>query len=359
MIYLDANSGEMLRPSAREAMLAAWQLPGNPSSVHQAGRAARALMEASREAIASAVGAQARYLVFTSGGTEADGLALRAMGSGRRLLVGATEHDAVRTAAAGGEVLPVDRNGVVRLAELERRLRAEGPALVALMLANNETGVVYPIAAAAELCRAHGARLHTDAVQALGRMAIDIGALGADSIALSAHKAGGPKGIGALVMAEDFPAAPLIAGGGQEKGWRGGTQNLPAIAGFAAICGVAPPDHLAMRDRIGEAAKEVGAIIAGEQAERLPNTLCLILPGVRADLQLITLDLAGFAVSAGAACSSGKVAKSHVLEAMGFGADAGSAIRVSLSWQTDQAQIEQFIAAYQTMARRLLRSKHT
>jgi len=357
MVYLDANASELLRPEARVAMESAWSLPGNPSSVHHAGRAARALMEEARARIATKLGGSAKDLIFTSGGTESDALGLHALGWGRRLLYGATEHDAVRSAAkaAGAEVLSVDGNGVVRLEALEDQLRAGGPALVALMLANNETGVIHPIASAAALCQTYGALLFVDAVQGLGRIPFDIDVLGADGLAVSAHKIGGPKGIGALLLAQDFPARPLISGGGQERGWSGGTQNLPAIAGFAAACDGPVPDHLGLRERIAVAARQAGALIAGEGADRLPNTLCLILPGVRADLQLITLDLAGFAVSAGAACSSGKVAKSHVLEAMGLGEQAGSAIRVSLSWQTDVAQVDAFIAAYGAMAERLTR----
>jgi len=357
MIYLDANASEIQRPESKAAMTSAWEYVGNPSSVHQAGRAARTLMEEARAQIAARLHGSARYLVFTSGGTEADALALHALGTGRRLLYGATEHDAVRSFPNGrdAEVLPVDGNGLVRLDVLEQRLRAGGPALVALMLANNETGVIHPIAEAAELCRAQGALLFVDAVQGLGRIDVDIAALGADGLAVSAHKIGGPKGIGALLLARDFPTLPLIAGGGQERGWRGGTQNLPAIAGFAAATGAKPPDHLGLRDKIAAAARNAGAIVAGEAVARLPNTLCLILPGVRADLQLITLDLASFAVSAGAACSSGKVAKSHVLEGMGLGEHAGSAIRVSLSWQTDVAQVDEFIATYTAMAGRLAR----
>lgn len=355
MAFLDANAGEIIRPEALAAATLACSLPGNPSSVHRAGRDARAALEQARAKIAQNLGADPRYLVFTSGGTEADALAIHALGAGRRIVIGATEHDAVRAAAPDAAVLPVDHRGVARLEALEAALRG-GPALVALMLANNETGVLHPIAEAAALCRAHGAWLHVDAVQGLGRLPIDLAALGADSLALSAHKAGGPKGVGALAMARDAAARALIKGGGQEKGWRGGTHNLPGIAGFAAVIDQPPPPgHAAWRDRIAAAATDAGAMVAGEGAQRLANTLCLILPGVRADTQLINLDLAGFAVSAGAACSSGKVAQSHVLQAMGFGQDAGSAIRVSLSWQTTAAEVEAFIAAYGAMARRLKR----
>jgi len=365
MIYFDANAGEILRPDAAAAMQLASTLPGNPSSVHAAGRAARGVMEEARATIAFKLGGEARHLVFTSGGTESDGLAIHALGFGRRLLYGATEHDAVRSAAAAADpaqppvILPVDSRGVIRLEALRGALAAGGPALVLLMLANNETGVIHPIAEAAALCREYGALLHLDAVQGLGRIPIDINTLGADSVAVSAHKAGGPKGTGGLLLARDIAPRPLLAGGGQERGWRGGTQNVAGIAGFAAICDAGLAEwtsrHVAFRTRIAAAAKDAGAIVAGEGAPLLPNTLCLILPGVRADLQLMTLDLAGFAVSAGAACSSGKIAKSHVLEAMGFGAYAGCAVRVSLSWQTDVAQVDKFISAYTEMAGRLVR----
>jgi len=357
MIYLDANASELLRPEARAAMQAADLLPGNPSSVHRAGRAARALLEDSRSQIAARLGGSARHLIFTSGGTEADALGLHSLGLERRLLYGATEHDAVRSIAlaAGAELIPVDKDGVIRLDALEERLRASGPALLALMLANNETGVINPIPEVAALCRAYGALLFIDAVQALGRITFDIRELGADGLAVSGHKIGGPKGVGALLLAQDFPVRPLITGGGQEWGWRGGTQNLPAIAGFAAACAATLPDHLSLREKVAAAAREAGAWVVGEGVQRLPNTLCLILPGVRADAQLISLDLAGFAVSAGAACSSGKVARSHVLEAMGLAEHAGSAIRMSMSWQTNAAQVDAFVGAYRAMAARLSR----
>ena len=352
-IFFDANAGDWLRPEAMAAMAEAAQMPGNPSSVHGPGRAARAALEQARGQIAAFVGAQAKSLIFTSGGTEANALALHALSQGeRRVLYGATEHDSVRAAAAGGVVLPVGREGLLDLAQLEQALAGGSPALVAVMLANNETGVIQPIADIARLCHAHGALLHVDAVQALGRMPVDLIALGADSLALSAHKAGGPKGIGALALGRDFAPEPLIRGGGQERGWRGGTHHLPGAMGFAAALAPHPAAHLAWRERIAAAATAAGAVIAGAGAPRLANSLNLILPGVRADLQLIRLDLAGFAVSAGAACSSGKVARSHVLEAMGYGAEAAEAIRVSLSWRTTEPEVDALIAAYGAMAQR-------
>ena len=355
MIYFDANATEPLRPEARAAVLKALDLPGNPSSIHRAGRMARAVMEDAREAIAARFGVRPAETVFTSGGTEADALAIYARGN-RRVIVGATEHDAVRAAAPDALVLPVDRNGVADLDMLERLLAEGGPALVCLMLANNETGTLQPVAEAAELCRRAGALLHVDAVQAAGRMPVDLRALGAHSLALSAHKLGGPKGVGALLLAPECSAlTPLIAGGGQERGRRGGTPPLPAIAGFGAAVGAAGnADHLApLRDTIEQGAVAVGAIVLAAGAPRLANTTCLALPGVRADTQVMALDLDGFAVSAGAACSSGKIAESHVLAAMGLGSLAGQAIRVSLPWNATAADVAAFLPAYARMADRL------
>jgi cysteine desulfurase len=326
--------------------------------VHGAGRAARRALEAARAAVAAGFGARAAGVVFTSGGTEANALAVRGLGAGRRLVIGATEHDAVRAACPGAAVVPVDGHGVAELAALARML-AEGPALVCLMAANNETGVLHPIAEAAALCRAHGALLHVDAVQAAGRMALDIGALGADSMAISGHKLGGPQGAGALILAGDPALAPLLAGGGQERGRRGGTPALPAIAGMAAALATAlaePVDLAALRDAIEAAAVAAGAVVMGAGAPRLGNTTCLALPGVRADTQVIALDLAGFAVSAGAACSSGKVAASHVLAAMGLGDLAGCAVRVSLPWNVAAEDVRRFADAYVEMAGRLRRT---
>ncbi len=355
--YLDANASEPIRPAAREAALAALCRTGNPASVHADGRAARRLLEDAREALAARFGAPAGNVVFTSGATEANALALHALGARRTTIVGAVEHDSVRAASSDALSLPVDADGVADLAALAGMLAASGPALVCLMLANNETGVLQPVSAAAALCRRHGAILHVDAVQAAGRSPLDLAALGAHSVALSSHKLGGPLGAGALLLAPDAPAGPvpLIAGGGQERGWRGGTPALPAIAGFAAAARAAEPaDHLApLRDVIEDAARAAGAIVCGARAPRLPNTTCLALPGVRADAQVMALDLDGIAVSAGAACSSGKVAPSHVLAAMGLGALAGQAIRVSLPWNAGPAHVAAFVASYPRMAARL------
>jgi cysteine desulfurase len=254
------------------------------------------------------------------------------------------------------EVLPVHADGTLDLGALERAL-AGPPALVCLMAANNETGVLHPLAEAAALCRAAGALLHVDAVQAAGRVPVVLGA--ADSLALSGHKLGGPKGAGALLLRPGLAPVPLMAGGGQERGRRGGTEPLPAIAGMAAAAEAARPEAAArlamLRDAIEAACTAQGAVVAGAGAPRLPNTTSLILPGVPAETQVIALDLAGVRVSAGAACSSGKVAQSHVLAAMGFGPDSGCAVRVSLPWNAPEDAAERFLAAWGAMRARLAR----
>ena len=366
MTYLDANATEPLRPQARAAVIDAMDVLGNPSSIHQSGRAARRLLETARETIAARFAVAPADLVFTSGGTEANALAIHALAihalaihalpPGRRLIIGATEHDAIRAAAPHATILPVNRDGQADLATLECLL-AEGPALVCLMLANYETGTLHPIESAAALCRAHGAWLHVDAVQAAGRIPLDFTALGAHSLALSSHKLGGPTGAGALLLAPHTHLQPLIAGGGQERGRRGGTPPLPAIAGFAAAAAASHPaaHHAAWRDSLQAIAESCGAIAIAAAAPRLPNTLCLALPGIRADRQVMALDLAGIQVSAGAACSSGKVARSHVLDAMGLGPLAAEAIRVSLPWNATAADVAAFATAYRAMAERLAR----
>lgn len=362
MPYLDANATEPLRSSARTAILEALTVVGNPSSVHAAGRGARRLLEDARDLVAACFAARSADLVFTSGGTEADALAVHALGRDRRVIVGATEHDAIRAAAGPrAEILPVDARGIADLEALSKLLNGP-PALVCLMLANNETGVLHPVAEAARICAGAGALLHIDAVQAAGRVPVDFAALGADSLAVSSHKLGGPSGAGALLLSSAGAAAmvPLIAGGGQERGRRGGTPPLAVIAGFAAAArdatgAVAASNAMLgrLRDTAQRAATDAGAIAVATDAPRLSNTTCLGLPGVRADTQVIALDLAGVQVSAGAACSSGKVARSHVLDAMGFGSLAGEAIRVSLPWNATEADVAGFAQAYQTMVARL------
>ncbi|MGO8918157.1 MAG: cysteine desulfurase family protein [Stellaceae bacterium] len=353
--YLDWNATAPVRPEAAAAMAAALARTGNPSSVHRAGRDARRALEAARAQVAALVGAAPGEIVFTSGGTEANQLALRGLG-GRRLLVSALEHDSVRQAAPGAVVIPATPEGVVDLAALERMLALEmRPALVSLMLANNETGAIQPVAEAALLAHAKGALLHCDAVQAAGKIAIDAAALGADLLSLSAHKLGGPQGVGALVVAGVVPLAALQTGGGQERGRRAGTENLPGIVGFGAAAAVAAErleDYSAvavLRDRAEQrlAAIAPDAPVHGASAPRLANTLCIGMPGVDASTQVMALDLAGVMVSAGAACSSGKLRRSQVLEAMGVGAAAAeSAIRISFGWSSSAADVDQLVEAW-------------
>lgn len=352
LLDLDANATEPLRPEARAAVLRALDLGGNASSVHGGGRAARAMIEAARAEVARRAGAAPAEVIFTSGGTEANALALHGLGAGRRLLVGATEHAAIRAAAPAAEVIPVRPDGTLDLDALAALLADGPPALVCAMAANNETGVRHPLEPMRALCAEHGALLHVDAVQAARE---DIPR--ADSLALSAHKLGGPPGAGALVLAPGLHVSPLIAGGGQERGRRGGTEALPAIAGFGAAI-AAPYDAAriaALRDAIEAGLRDIApeAVIAGQGAPRLPNTSLIILPGAPAETQVIALDLAGIRVSAGAACSSGKVARSHVLEAMGFGDLAGCGIRVSLPWNAPDDAPQRFLEAWAAMRNRL------
>ncbi len=361
-LYLDANASETLRPAARAAILAALDA-ANPASIHRPGRAARHILEKSRETIALHCHARPQDLVFTSGATEANALAIHALGANRPLLIGATEHDAIRApaqAAGRAVTVPVTRSGVIDLAALERLLAAHQGALVCLMEANNETGVIHPIPAIATLCAAHQAILHVDAAQSAGRLRTDPLGAGAASLALSSHKLGGPKGAGALVLAPAIAdrLTPLIIGGGQERGRRGGTPDLPAIAGFAAAIAVIGPEEAPrlqrLRDQIDDGARALGAEIIGQDAPRLPNTTCLAVRSLPAQTQVIALDLAGIAVSAGSACSSGKVARSPVLDAMGLDALADCAIRVSLPWNCPDDAPMRFLDAYQNSITRAL-----
>ncbi|HWG80070.1 MAG TPA: cysteine desulfurase family protein [Stellaceae bacterium] len=353
--YLDWNATAPLRPEAAAAMTEALARCGNPSSVHRFGREARRALEAARAQLAALVGAAPAEIVFTSGGTEANHLALRGL-AGRRVMVSAIEHDSVRHAVPDAAVVPVTPRGIVDLAALDRMLAAEArPALVSLMLANNETGIIQPVAEAARIAHARGALLHCDAVQAAGKLPLDRAALGADLMTLSAHKLGGPPGIGALVVGEGLPLTALLTGGGQERGRRAGTENLPGIAGFGAACAVAS-DRLddyravaALRDATERRLVAIApdAVIYGDEVARLPNTLCIAMPGVASATQVLALDLAGVMVSAGAACSSGKVKRSHVLDAMGvLSAEADCAIRISLGWSSTEADIDQLVEAW-------------
>ncbi|WP_419255562.1 cysteine desulfurase family protein [Caulobacter sp. ErkDOM-YI] len=347
-VYLDYNATAPIRDEAREALLRALEAPANPSSVHAAGRAGRDLVETARAQVAALVGVPSGSVTFVSGGTEANALAIdsaRAAGFSR-IIVGATEHDAVvETAKASGlpvETWPVDANGLAQLPWLEANLKAPGRALICLMLANNETGVIQPVAEAAALVRAFDGWLHIDAVQAAGKIAIDLSALGADTLALSAHKLGGPQGVGALIAGTRATLHRRQHGGGQERGRRAGTENVAGIAAFGAAADAATRDLAAMveqahwRDALAERVKAEGAVVLGESADRLPQTLCFAGEGFGSEIQVMTLDLAGVMVSAGSACSSGKVKASRVVEAMGRSDLAPYALRVSGGWASTQ-----------------------
>jgi cysteine desulfurase len=362
--YLDWNAGAPLRPEASAAVLATLDVIGNPSSPHTEGRRVRALVEDAREEVAALVGAKPAEVVFTSGATEANNAVLA--GGWQTVLLAGIEHDSVlapaRNLARSGKAqvfdLAVDRRGridVEDIAKCGREAAGIGRALLSLQLANNETGVVQPVAAAAAAAGAHGLAVHTDAVQAAGRIAVDFTALGVDYLSLSAHKLGGPKGVGALVIRDDAALPAFIAGGGQERRRRAGTENVPAIAGFGAAARAAVRDLEAMervrsmRDRIEAEVMAItpSAVVIGAEAERLPNTTSVALPGASAETLVIALDLAGVAVSAGAACSSGKVGASHVLEAMGLEpALARSAVRISIGWSTTQRDVAAFAEAW-------------
>lgn len=357
--YLDWNATAPLREEARVAVSRTLFSCGNPSSLHRGGRASRRMLEGARRSVAALVGAAPETVVFTSGGTEANHLAL--LGAGReRVLVSAVEHSSVLGAVPGAERIPVDGRGVLRLDALEDLLRGDGrPALVSVMVANNETGVVEPVREAAAIARRHGALFHCDAIQAAGRMAVDFAAIGADFLSLSAHKIGGPMGVGALVLAEGSALTPILRGGGQERRRRAGTENLPGIAGFgaaAAAADIAAYERVrAARERLEKelAARAPDCLLPGAGAPRLPNTLAIAMPGVPAETQVIALDLEGVMVSAGAACSSGRIEKSHVLEAMGLSPEiAGSTIRVSLGWSTSEVEIEHFLDVWTALYRR-------
>lgn len=375
-IYLDHNATTQVRPAAIAAMSVAMGRVGNPSSVHAAGREARAAMEQARVDVAELVGAPASTLVFTSGGTEANALAIEsAVAAGaRRLIVSAIEHDSVQeTARALGvavEALPVLSHGQADLAWLADRLdgweAADGKPFVALMLANNETGVLQPVAGAAEIVRRAEGWLHVDAVQAAGKVAIDSHALGADTLSISAHKIGGPSGVGALILGPRATLSRRQHGGGQERGRRGGTENLPGIVGFGAAAREAKMGLEAFarrsdwRDAAAARLTNKGAVVMGFAAPRLANTLCVATPGLASDIQVMGLDLAGVMVSAGAACSSGKVKASPVLSAMGQGDLAACAIRVSGGWNTTVADWDRFVEAWvQVHARHAARRKET
>ena len=364
-LYLDWNATAPVSAGVRDAVAAALKETGNPSSVHSAGRAAHRRLEDARAAVAGLAGVAPREIVFTAGGTEANNLAIKGA-SCASLIVSAVEHDSVRSPVLGDGrpqwTCPVDEAGRVTLEALASILKeAPAPALVSLMLANNETGVIQPVAEAAELVHAQGGLLHCDAIQAPGRLPLNFRELGLDLASLSGHKIGAPQGVGALWIREGIEIAPLLDGGGQEQRRRAGTEPLPAIAGFgeAAREALARLDEVprlaVLRDRMETAIREIApeARIFGAAAERLANTSSLAMPGLAAETQVMGLDLEGICISAGSACSSGKLQASHVLAAMGVHDEIAScAIRVSLGHSTTETDIDRFVAAWRKLHER-------
>jgi len=364
--YLDFNATTPLRPEARAAVLSALDCFGNPSSVHAEGRAARRVLEKAREQVAFLCRSQPSELVFTSGGTEANRLALSAADPSE-IIVSALEHDSILAVCPQSWQIPVESDGRIDLNAAAAIFHgAPPPRLISLMLVNNETGVIQPVVELATLARQHGCLVHCDATQAAGRLKIDVATLGVDLLTLSAHKIGGPKGVGALFIREGLTIRPLFQGGNQEARRRAGTENLPAIAGFGAAAELArqaveSPEIMRiekLRDRLESALTTSAprAVIPGSQVQRVVNTSCIAVPNLPSHTQVMALDLAGIAVSAGAACSSGKVQVSHVLQAMGLPPDlCGSAIRVSLGWTTTEAEIEHFVNAWTSLYERHMR----
>jgi cysteine desulfurase len=381
--YLDWNATAPLRPEARAAMMIALESVGNPSSVHAEGRQARRLVENAREQVAALVGALPKNVVFTSGGTEANMLALTPAidvdgdrSPRQRLLVSAIEHASVRSggrfAAADLEEIPVTPHGDVEIVGLTVRLQqlaadGVGRLLVSVQAANNETGVIQRVPEIARLVHECNGLLHVDAVQAPGRIPCDFKAFGCDLLSLSGHKIGAPQGTGALIMREGIHVAPLITGGGQERGYRAGTENVAAIAGFGAAATVLMQEGDTHTDRMRSlrARLETGlqtiapeTVIFGAARERLPNTSLFAIPGVKAETALIALDLDGVAVSSGSACSSGKVAPSHVLAAMGISPElARGAIRISIGHTTTETEIEMFLSTWAKFVANLYKAR--
>ncbi|OYQ34857.1 cysteine desulfurase [Niveispirillum lacus] len=361
-LYLDWNATTPLRPAAREAMIDALALIGNPSSIHGFGRKARRRVEDARDQVAALAGVAPAQVTFTGGGTEANNHALSlAARHGRRLLLGATEHPSVlECATTDSALIPVGSDGLIDLTALEEMLAA-GPALVSIQAVNSETGIIQPLGAIADLVHRYGGWLHSDGVQAAGRIPFDMAAMGLDLATLSAHKIGGPQGVGALLAAASVPLAPLLRGGGQERRMRAGTENVAAIAGFGAAAQAAQSclsDYgtlAVLRDRLEASIRDTApwVRIIGANSPRVANTSCLALPGQPANSQLMAFDLAGIAVSAGSACSSGKVKSSAVLTAMGLGEEiASAAIRVSLGWENTEQDIDRFLSCYLPLAAR-------
>ena len=366
--YFDYNATVPTKPQVVEAVAGAMATGGNPSSVHGSGRVARRMVEDARKKVAALVNAKPQEIVFTSGGTEGNNLAITGL-EPKHILVNSTEHDSVLAVIGSTDaecaLLPVDENGLVDLVELKNLLQGkERPVLVSIQHSNNQTGVIQPISEAAAIAHEAGAYFHCDAVQSAGRLNVDFEALDVDLMTLSAHKIGGPQGVGALVVREGLDLTPLLWGGGQEQRRRAGTENLASIVGFGKAAELAHEDRkdmarvASLRDEIERrlTALSPSIMVFGREVDRLANTSCLSMPGVDSETQVMALDLAGVEVSAGAACSAGKVTRSHVLEAMAVDLETSRcAIRISLGWKNTQEDVERLVDAWSSL---YVRSRH-
>jgi cysteine desulfurase len=363
LIYLDHNATTPLKPAVRELMLQTLQFPGNASAVHKAGRDARRGIEQARQQVAHLVNAGSKaVIIFTSGATEANNLVLKGSGC-ERILVSAIEHPSVLQARPDAEIIPVLPSGLIDLAALDRMLEDnDRSTLISVMLVNNETGIIQPLDKVMEIAKRRGVLVHTDAVQAAGRIPLDLQKLGVDYLTLSAHKIGGPQGAGCLILSNCVSVTPLLSGGNQEKNMRAGTENLAGIVGFGAAAELAEKDMATfqklatLRDKIETDLKKIVPAIRffGQDIPRVANTTMFTLPGASSETQLITLDLAGICVSNGSACASGTVKASHVLKAMGVSeAEAGAALRVSLGWNSTEKDVECFIRTWAEMYERV------
>ena len=350
-VYLDYNATTPLREEAKIGMLEVMGPAYNASSVHSYGRKAKSYLDEARDLVATLVNANSNQIIFTSGGTEANAMIMH---SASCPLISSIEHEAIIQSSHNPTFLEVNGNGQVNLNQVEKKILETKPDIISVMWANNETGVIQPINEIAEIANNHNVHIHCDAVQAVGKIEIDFKFSGLDSLAISSHKIGGPSGVGALVVSESQKLQPIIRGGGQERGYRSGTENLLGIVGFGAAAQKTLSELKAFRnivkqqrqfeEKIKNNLSEI--IIIGESVERLPNTTCLYMPHLSSEAQVIALDLEGFAVSAGSACSSGKVKESHVLKAMGADWASRNSIRISSGWQNSENDLDNLAQAY-------------
>ena len=354
-VYLDYNATGIVRPKVIDGIVEALGIQANASSVHKFGFAAKKLIEKSRNDLADFIKAEPKDIFFTSGGTESNVSVINSYK--RKLIISSIEHESVfetaKNIGINTEIIPVDKNGIINLDFLDKILQDnKEPSLVSIMLANNETGIIQPISEAAKIIKYHGSLLHCDAVQALGKIKVDVQKLGAQILSFSAHKIGGPQGVGAIWVKNGVKLNSLLTGGAQENFKRAGTENISGIHGFACAINDISFDEMhklkSLRSKLEDKLTNIAPInIYSYDKDRLPNTTCFSISGISREAQLIALDLDGIAVSSGSACSSGKIAHSHVLKAMGASEkDLDSAIRVSSGWNTNNSDIEKFIDSW-------------